>query len=98
MSSSTLSRQARTTPPSGVKAGPSLRRSGDNVSGWAFAAPFLVFFLVFLVWPILYGFYMSLTGKSLTGANDAVIGFANYPRLSPTQGCGVPSATRSISR
>ncbi len=43
-----------------------------------FATPFLVFFLVFLVWPILYGFYMSLTGKSLTGANDDLIGFANY--------------------
>ena len=54
------------------------RRSRDNLTGWAFAAPFLVFFLVFLVWPILYGFYMSLTGKSLTGANDSLIGLANY--------------------
>ncbi|MGO4247692.1 carbohydrate ABC transporter permease [Paenarthrobacter sp. RAF54_2] len=80
MSSSTLSRQTsqpRTTPSPG-KAGLSLRRSRDNLNGWAFATPFLVFFLVFLVWPILYGFYMSLTGKSLTGANDSLIGFANY--------------------
>ena len=50
----------------------------NNLSGWGFATPFLVFFLVFLVWPVVYGIYMSLTGKSLTGANDSVIGFANY--------------------
>ena len=50
----------------------------NNLSGWGFAAPFLAFFLVFLVWPIVYGIYMSLTGKSLTGANDSLIGFANY--------------------
>jgi multiple sugar transport system permease protein/raffinose/stachyose/melibiose transport system permease protein len=54
------------------------RRKRDNANGWAFATPFLVFFLVFLVWPIAYGLYMSMTGKSLTGANDDVIGFANY--------------------
>ncbi|BCW55964.1 sugar ABC transporter permease [Arthrobacter sp. FX8] len=58
------------------------RRTGSlarsNLSGWGFAAPFLAFFVVFLVWPVLYGIYMSLTGKSLTGANDSVIGFANY--------------------
>lgn len=54
------------------------RGSRDNLNGWAFAGPFLAFFLVFLVWPLLYGLYMSLTGKSLTGANDSVIGLANY--------------------
>src|SRR5919112_6323826 len=54
------------------------RRTRDNLNGWGFAAPFLAFFLVFLVWPLLYGLYMSLTGKSLTGANDSLIGLANY--------------------
>lgn len=54
------------------------RRTRDNLNGWGFAAPFLAFFLVFLVWPILYGIFMSLTGKSLTGANDSLIGLANY--------------------
>ncbi|OUD87026.1 sn-glycerol-3-phosphate transport system permease protein UgpA [Clavibacter michiganensis subsp. michiganensis] len=33
---------------------------------------------MFLVWPVLYGFYQSLTGQSLTGANSELIGFANY--------------------
>jgi ABC-type sugar transport system permease subunit len=72
MSSSTMSRPATTRPALNP------RRKRDNANGWAFATPFLVFFLVFLVWPIAYGLYMSMTGKSLTGANDDVIGFANY--------------------
>ncbi|MBT2584850.1 carbohydrate ABC transporter permease [Arthrobacter sp. ISL-95] len=72
MSTSTLSRPR----PENLRKPTSRTRS--NLSGWGFATPFLVFFLVFLVWPILYGFYMSLTGKSLTGANDNLIGFANY--------------------
>ncbi|WP_026547599.1 carbohydrate ABC transporter permease [Paenarthrobacter nicotinovorans] len=72
MSTSTLSRPR----PENLRKSGSRTRS--NLSGWGFAAPFLVFFLVFLVWPIIYGFYMSLTGKSLTGANDNLIGFTNY--------------------
>jgi multiple sugar transport system permease protein len=43
-----------------------------------FIAPFLIAFLVFLIWPVLYGFYQSLTGQSLTGANGELVGFANY--------------------
>src|SRR3954468_9454124 len=72
MSTSTLSRPR----PENLRKNTSRTRS--NLSGWGFATPFLVFFLVFLVWPVLYGMYMSLTGKSLTGANDSVIGLANY--------------------
>nr|WP_239579014.1 sugar ABC transporter permease [Microlunatus panaciterrae] len=57
--------------------GPS-RKAQNNLSGWAFVAPFTAFFAVFLVWPIIYGFYMSLTGSSLSGSGQEVIGFANY--------------------
>lgn len=77
MSTSVTNRPAPKTP-----APPQLRRAAgtrrDTLHGWAFAAPFLVFFLAFLVWPLVYGGYMSLTGKSLTGANDSLIGLANY--------------------
>jgi ABC-type sugar transport system permease subunit len=72
MSSSLMSRRAT------KQTAPTPRKTSDNVNGWAFAAPFLAFFLIFLVWPIVFGFYMSLTGKSLTGANDSLIGLANY--------------------
>jgi ABC-type sugar transport system permease subunit len=57
---------------------PHTARRRDTIHGWAFAAPFVIAFLLFLVWPIIYGFYLSLTGQSITGANSEVIGFANY--------------------
>lgn len=59
-------------------ANPLRRTRGNNLAGWAFSAPFLVFFLAFLIGPLVYGFYMSFTGKSLTGANDELLGLANY--------------------
>lgn len=73
-----LSRQRMSRQAGSRTAGSRSQGSRDNLNGWAFAAPFLAFFLVFLVWPLLYGLYMSLTGKSLTGANDSLIGLANY--------------------
>ena len=53
-------------------------RSGDRVAGWAFVAPFLVFFLAFLIWPMIHGLYLSFTDISLTGAGGNIIGLANY--------------------
>lgn len=56
-------------------AGP--RRREELVS-WAFLTPFLVAFVLFLVWPILHGIYLSFTDQSLTGAGGGFVGFANY--------------------
>jgi multiple sugar transport system permease protein len=53
-------------------------RSGDRIAGWAFVAPFLVFFLMFLIWPMIHGVYLSFTDISLTGAGGNIIGFDNY--------------------
>nr|WP_026851127.1 sugar ABC transporter permease [Glaciibacter superstes] len=50
----------------------------DSLHGWAFAAPFVIAFLLFLIWPVIFGFYQSLTSQSITGANSELIGFANY--------------------
>ena len=58
--------------------GRAARISRDNRAGWAFAAPFLIFFILFLVWPIVHGFYLSFTGQSLTGAGGDWLGLANY--------------------
>lgn len=78
MTTSTVTQQAA----SGAAAAPSgsgrTRKSRNNLAGWAFVAPFTAFFAVFLVWPIIYGFYLSLTGESLTGANSQLVGLANY--------------------
>ncbi|MGW6276443.1 carbohydrate ABC transporter permease [Kribbella sp. NPDC055071] len=53
-------------------------RRGETLTGWAFAAPFAVLFVLFLVVPALYGLYLSFTGETLTGAGSGVVGFANY--------------------
>jgi len=54
------------------------RKRRDRIHGWSFMAPFLAFFGLFLIWPLIYGVVMSFTGKSLTGANSSFLGLANY--------------------
>ncbi|PJJ72841.1 multiple sugar transport system permease protein/raffinose/stachyose/melibiose transport system permease protein [Diaminobutyricimonas aerilata] len=53
-------------------------RRRNNATAWAFLAPFLVFFVLFLVWPMIHGIYLSLTDQSLTGSGGALIGIDNY--------------------
>ena len=50
----------------------------ENRIGWGFAAPFTILFVLFLVWPLLHGLYLSFTGQSLTGQGGELIGVANY--------------------
>jgi multiple sugar transport system permease protein len=57
---------------------PMTGRRRDSAHGWGFAAPFVITFVLFLLWPMIYGFYLSLTGQSITGANSELLGFANY--------------------
>ncbi|GAA5212788.1 carbohydrate ABC transporter permease [Microbacterium kyungheense] len=54
------------------------RHHRDQLVSWAFVAPFLVAFLLFLVWPIVHGIFLSFTNQSLTGAGGDLVGFANY--------------------
>lgn len=51
---------------------------GERLAGWAFLAPFLVAFVLFMAWPIVHGLYLSFTDQSLTGAGGNLVGFANY--------------------
>ncbi len=53
-------------------------RNREQLISWAFLAPFLIAFALFLVWPIAHGIYLSFTNQSLTGAGGAFVGFANY--------------------
>lgn len=52
-------------------------RQSRGMSGFWFVLPFLVFFVAFLVWPVLYGLWMSFTNQSLTGASGFA-GLSNY--------------------
>ncbi|WP_163540943.1 carbohydrate ABC transporter permease [Occultella kanbiaonis] len=47
-------------------------------SGYWFILPFAVVFLVFLVWPIIYGLWMSLTDRTLIGTNPGFVGLTNF--------------------
>jgi len=54
------------------------RRRGDTLRGWVYVAPFLIAFALFLIWPTIYGLWMSFTGVSLAGTNDHFIGLDNW--------------------
>lgn len=54
------------------------RRRSDNLRGWLYLAPFLIAFGLFLIWPTVYGLWMSFTGTSLAGTNTQFVGLANW--------------------
>jgi ABC-type sugar transport system permease subunit len=54
------------------------RRRSENLRGWAYVAPFLIAFGLFLIWPTIYGLWMSFTGVSLAGTKDEFIGLDNW--------------------
>jgi multiple sugar transport system permease protein len=47
-------------------------------SGYLFVAPFAVATGLFLLWPTIYGLWMSFTDQSLTATESSFIGFGNY--------------------
>ncbi|ONI69064.1 sugar ABC transporter permease [Kribbella sp. ALI-6-A] len=75
----------------GKRAGAVRARRDESLTGWAFAAPFAVLFVLFLVVPAGYGLYLSFTGETLTGANSDLVGFANY-----AEALGDPDMWRSF--
>lgn len=54
------------------------RQRPTSKTGYWFLAPYLFFFGLFLVWPIIYGLWMSLTNRSLVTERSEFTGFSNY--------------------
>jgi ABC-type sugar transport system permease subunit len=48
---------------------------------YLYLSPFLVLFLVFKVYPLVYGLYISLTDQTLGATTAKFVGLANYARL-----------------
>ncbi|MGO3151969.1 MAG: carbohydrate ABC transporter permease [Galactobacter sp.] len=61
------------------KGATSRKRAGwRDRSGYWFVLPFVVAGVLFLVWPTVYGLWMSFTGSSLTGSHGGFVGLDNY--------------------
>ena len=58
-----------------------LARHRNAVTGYAFLAPFLLFYAVFLLYPFALGLWMSLHDWEIVGDFREYIGFANYVEL-----------------
>lgn len=54
---------------------------GDTIEGYLFLSPFLIMYGVFLVYPMLKGFYISLHDWELVGFYREWTGLANYTRM-----------------
>ncbi|MUN62199.1 ABC transporter permease subunit [Kocuria sediminis] len=61
-----------------VQTTPRTRARVPARSGIWFLAPYLFFFALFLVWPIVYGLWMSLTDRSLASTGSEFVGLGNY--------------------
>ncbi|TLP98088.1 sugar ABC transporter permease [Nesterenkonia salmonea] len=53
-------------------------RRRNQLIAWAFLAPFMAAFVLFVIWPLMHGVYLSMTDQSLTGAGGRFIGLQNY--------------------
>lgn len=66
-------------------AAPGRRRWRDDLTGWAFAAPFMILYVVFLAFPILAAFVLSFTSFGLKDLSNPIgatfVGVDNYAAL-----------------
>ncbi|WP_329116856.1 carbohydrate ABC transporter permease [Streptomyces sp. NBC_01465] len=60
-----------------TKAATVRRKQGFQHGGW-FIAPFLALFVLFVIWPLLRGIYLSLTDANISGDGANFVGLDNY--------------------
>ncbi|HEU5485695.1 MAG TPA: sugar ABC transporter permease, partial [Microlunatus sp.] len=79
MSTADVTTQAPTQPSAAPVRRP---RRSQALPAWLFIAPFGIFFLLFLIWPVIYMFISSLFDTTLVrpGLGDFV-GFGNYAEM-----------------
>jgi multiple sugar transport system permease protein len=57
------------------------RRFTDNGSSFLFVVPYLLFFIAFVVWPIVYAFWISLRTWTTAGGDAGFTGLRHYYNL-----------------
>ena len=81
----TMPALARRSVAGAATAAPGRRRWRDDLTGWAFAAPFMVLYVVFLAFPILAAFVLSFTSFGLKDLSNPIgatfVGVDNYIAL-----------------
>jgi multiple sugar transport system permease protein len=81
----TLTRTQTTQPATGAPSQQSDlekgRRRSDTISGWLFMAPYLVLFSVFVVFPAVFGVWISLHRFDFTLPEHPFVGLRNYTDL-----------------
>lgn len=53
----------------------------DTISGYLFLAPFFILYCLLKLWPIAYGFWISMHRWETIGTNVSFIGLGNYQRI-----------------
>jgi len=81
----TMPALARRSVAGAATAVPGRRRWRDDLTGWAFAAPFMILYVVFLAFPILAAFVLSFTSFGLKDLSNPIgatfVGVDNYAAL-----------------
>jgi multiple sugar transport system permease protein len=57
------------------------RATRDTVAAVLFLAPFMIFYFVLKLWPIVYGFWISLHRWETIGMGNTFVGAQNYERI-----------------
>jgi multiple sugar transport system permease protein len=80
--SATTATRATTTAPVARPSSDSDARRGEAGPAWLFIAPFGIFFVLFLVWPVIYMVITSFFNTSIVGHGfGSFAGFANYAEM-----------------
>ena len=73
-----MTKEVKSIAPSTVPTEIRKSSSSDGTIGWLYALPHMILFIVFLLLPTMYGFYISLHDWHVLAKSHPFVGFVNY--------------------